>query len=369
MSTILGENLFEPGSDPSKNTKFLVFTAAVIAAVDNYQDLLRVSVASAGNDHRLGANEAPPAIVSIFLGDEITAVIDALLSDKSSGAHGKSEMSSGVNALPSFTKDSTDRNRTSPFSFTGNKFEFRMVGSAFSISGPNFVLNTIVAEELDAIAVRIEKGEKVLQVVKDVIKKHNRIIFNGNNYAEEWVVEAKKRGLLNLKNTVDALPHFIADKNIALFTKHKILTEAEIRSRYEILMESYCKTVRIEALTLSDIVRHDILPATAAFGTALATGALEKKKLIPELACKSETELLKKISVLSDTLYTNVAALDKTIADAKKHEESIVAHAKHYRESVLPAMLSVRTATDELEGLVGSAYWPMPTYGELLFGV
>ncbi|MFA7169138.1 MAG: glutamine synthetase III, partial [Sphaerochaetaceae bacterium] len=290
ISTDTGVNLLEPGESPYDNAQFLLFLVAVIAAVDDYQDLLRVSVASAGNDHRLGANEAPPAIVSMFLGDELTDILEGIASGKPVGAKAKQKMILGVHVLPDFPKDSTDRNRTSPFAFTGNKFEFRMLGSSFSVAGPNIVLNTIVAEELAKFADILEKAKdfKVAleSIVKDTYVAHKRIIFNGNNYSPEWIGEAQKRGLLNLKSTVDAVPAFIAPKNIAVFKKFHIFTEAEMRSRYDILMDNYAKTIHIEALTMIDMVREQILPAVSAYSAKLASDAAAKKALVPSLPCK-----------------------------------------------------------------------------------
>ena len=373
LSTAEGENLLNPTRHPESNLQFLLFLTAVIKAVDEYQDLLRVSVASAGNDHRLGANEAPPAIVSVFLGDELTAVLEAIENGKPFNGHARQRMQSGVDALPSFSKDNTDRNRTSPFAFTGNKFEFRMLGSTFSISGPNIVLNTIVAEELAQFADRLEAAEDfeadAKTLVRDTVKAHKRIIFNGNNYADEWVREAQRRGLLNLKNTVEALPCFILDKNIKLFTKHGIFSEAEIHSRYEILMEGYCKTVNIEALTLSELVKRDIIPAVSAYAGDVSRSALQKQSLCPGLSCEMETALVQKLSGLSDCLFKKCGVLDESLLGAKELEHDLAAQAVYYRDTVFVAMQELRAVADELEPLVGEAYWPLPTYGQLLFSV
>jgi glutamine synthetase len=372
ISTDTGVNLLEPGDNPNDNAQFLLFLVAVIAAVDEYQDLLRVSVASAGNDHRLGANEAPPAIVSMFLGDELTSILDGIATGKPVGAKQKQKMILGVHVLPDFPKDSTDRNRTSPFAFTGNKFEFRMLGSSFSVAGPNIVLNTIVAEELDKFAGRLEKcsdfKEELSSIVKETYTAHKRIIFNGNNYSPEWIGEAEKRGLLNLKSTVEALPAFIAPKNIKVFKKFKIFTEAEMQSRYEILMESYGKTIHIEALTMVDMIREQVLPAVSSFSAKVAANALAKKSLVPSLACKSEMELVAKLSSLEDGLSAEVGKLDDLLVSVKELSDSTDI-ARFYRGQVLPVMAAVRAFSDQLELLVGRVDWPMPTYGDLLFTV
>ncbi|MFA7117949.1 MAG: glutamine synthetase III [Sphaerochaetaceae bacterium] len=372
ISTDKGVNLLEPGANPTDNAQFLLFLVAVIAAVDDYQDLLRVSVASAGNDHRLGANEAPPAIVSMFLGDELTDVLDGIACGKPVGAKVKQNMILGVHVLPDFPKDSTDRNRTSPFAFTGNKFEFRMLGSSFSVAGPNIVLNTIVAEELSKFADVLEKAsnfnEALASLVKETYIAHKRIIFNGNNYSPEWLSEAQKRGLLNLKSTVEALPAFIAQKNISLFKKFKIFTPAEMQSRYEILMEGYSKTIHIEALTMVDLIRKQIFPAVSAYSAQLARDAFAKKDLIPSLSCKAEIELISKISSLEDGLEESVSTLDDLVVKANMESDS-TEMARFYRTMIIPAMADVRSFSDQLELLVGGKYWPIPTYGDLLFTV
>jgi len=373
LSTDTGDNLLDPGDEPENNIRFLLFMAAVIAAVDDYQDLLRVSVASAGNDHRLGANEAPPAIVSIFLGDEITGVLEAVEQGKPYGEHGIQQMQSGVKALPRFKKDNTDRNRTSPFAFTGNKFEFRMLGSAFSISGPNFALNTIVAEELSRFADRLEGAEDmkaaVLELVRDTVKAHKRIIFNGNNYAGEWLREAEKRGLSNLKTTVDALPAFVHKENIQLFTKHRIFTENEIHSRYDILMESYCKTLNIEALTMAEMVKRDILPAVSDYVGQLSRHTAQKQAVCPEASCMVEKTLITKLSGLQECLYNKCMALESALLKVKECGEDLECQGRRYRDHVVVAMQELRAVADEMEPLVGKEFWPMPTYGDLLFSV
>lgn len=370
ISTNTGVNLLEPGESPRENAQFLLFLVAVIKAVDEYQDLLRVSVASAGNDHRLGANEAPPAIVSMFLGDELTGVLEAIENDTVYNGVSKEQMTIGVDVLPKFPKDSTDRNRTSPFAFTGNKFEFRMLGSAFSIAGPNIILNTIVAEELAQFADLLEKSTDFTtdlnKLIKDTISAHKRIIFNGNNYAEEWVKEAESRGLLNLKSTVDALPYFIDDKNVELFTKHKIFTSTEIHSRYEILLENYCKVLGIEALTMVEMSKKQILPAVCEYMDVLSRTALQKKKLSEKLSFEMEETLLGKLAKLADCLYRKTDYLETQLLNSKTFD-SVKEEADFYKEVIFEAMQGLRAVADELEVSVGKKYWPYPTYGDLLF--
>ena len=372
ISTDTGVNLLEPGDSPQENAQFLLFLAAIIKAVDDYQDLLRISVASAGNDHRLGANEAPPAIVSIFLGDQLTEILESIETESLYSQKDKVEIKIGVDVLPRFFRDTTDRNRTSPFAFTGNKFEFRMLGSSFSISGANFVLNTIVAEVLDQFATELEAAEDFTTALNALIRRtiaeHKNIIFNGNNYADEWVKEAERRGLLNLKTTVDALPYFILDKSIDLFTKHGILTRTEIFARYEIIMENYCKTLNIEALTMLDMVRKSIIPAVSSYTDDLTSAALSKRAFLPDTACELERSLVTKLSALSDQLYKKTEQLDMLLLDTKLHEE-VTEQSEFYRDIIIPAMQELRAVADELEMLVGEDYWPYPTYGELLFSV
>ena len=372
ISTDTGVNLLEPGDTPSENAQFLLFLSAVIKAVDDYQDLLRVSVASAGNDHRLGANEAPPAIVSMFLGDELTDIITAIENGTNYIDKGKSEMEIGVRVLPKFFKDTTDRNRTSPFAFTGNKFEFRMLGSTFSIAGPNIVLNTIVAEELRQFADTLEKSnnfdEDLNTLIKNTIRDHKRIIFNGNNYSDDWIEEAEKRGLLNLKTTPDALPYFIHSKNIELFTKHHVFSESELYSRYEILMENYCKTIHIEALTMIDMVKKYIIPSVLSYQGEIAGIANSKKQLIPTLSCELEEKLLQDLSRLGNYLYAKLDTLETSVLNAKNNSD-LLESAKYYRESIFINMQHLRGVVDELETLIGKNHWPLPTYGELLFSV
>jgi len=372
ISTNTGVNLLEPGKTPYENAQFLLFLSAVIKAVDDYQDLLRISVANAGNDHRLGANEAPPAIVSMFLGEELTAILESIENDTSYNQKSQSQMEIGVTVLPHFTKDTTDRNRTSPFAFTGNKFEFRMLGSSSSISDSNIVLNTIVAEILSQFADRLEATDnfkdELASLIKETIQKHKRILFNGNNYSNEWVTEAANRGLLNLKSTVDALPYFIADKNIKLFTKHNIYSEKEIHSRYEVMLEGYAKIIHIEALTLLDIVKRDVIPSVVSYLKDLSKTAYTKKSLNSHLNCELEEKLIETISNLSACLYTNIEKLDNSILEAK-NQGTTLDIAKYYRETVFISMQSLRSVIDELETLVGKKYWAFPTYGELLYSV
>lgn len=372
ISTDTGVNLLEPGDTPSENAQFLLFLTSIIKAVDDYQDLLRVSVASAGNDHRLGANEAPPAIVSIFLGDELTEILKSIENDTSYICKKKSPMEIGVRVLPKFFKDTTDRNRTSPFAFTGNKFEFRMLGSAFSIAGANIVLNTIVAEELSQFADILENSsnfdEDLNTLIKNTIKSHNKIIFNGNNYSNDWVKEAEKRGLLNLKTTPDALPSFVNSKNVELFTKHHVLSETELYSRYEILLENYSKTIHIEALTMIDLAKKEIIPAILGYQGEIAEIANNKKKLSSSIQCCLEENILNKISALGNSLYSKLEDLEKSVLDAKLHTEALDL-AKYYREPVFMNMQQLRAVVDELETLVSKKYWTLPSYGELLFSV
>ena len=372
IGTAEGDNLLNPGAEPHKNTRFLLFLAAIIKAVDEYQDLLRVSVASAGNDHRLGANEAPPAIVSAFLGSELTAILEAIEKGEEYNSDGEKFMQIGGNVIPLFAQDTTDRNRTSPFAFTGNKFEFRMLGSAFSISGPNIVLNTIVAEELEQFADTIEKAADkdaaIKTLIKETITAHKRIIFNGDGYTDAWVEEAKMRGLLNLKSTPEAIPCLLAKKNIELFTKHNIFTEAEIHARTEILLENYAKTIRIEGLCLAEMIAKDLLPSASAAASDLAATIANKKMAGLDVEGTYELETIKKISALSTALCQKVAGLEKALAAAAAVEggEEI---ANYYHENVFAPMLDIRAAADELEPMISEKYLTYPTYGQLLFGV
>ena len=371
MITNTGVNLLDPGRTPAENIQFLIFLMAVIKAVDEYADLMRLSVASAGNDHRLGANEAPPAIVSIFLGDELTAVLDSIENDTFFGKHQRIQMETGATVLPHFFKDNTDRNRTSPFAFTGNKFEFRMLGSSISVAGPNIVLNTAVAEALSQFydelkdAPADKMGEAVHELVKRAILKHKKIIFNGNGYTDEWVEEAEKRGLYNLKSTPEALPCFIAEKNVKLFTKHKIYTESEIYSRYEILLENYCKTLHIEAKTLQDMVRRDFLPALMEYTDEISC-SVSGKKAVADLPCTAEIKLLSKLSGYYEEIF---AAEEKLEADTKTAEgiADMLEAANFYHGTVLADMAAVRSAADAAEEYIPDSILPYPNYESLLF--
>ncbi|MDE6148784.1 MAG: glutamine synthetase III [Ruminococcus sp.] len=370
ISTNTGVNLLDPGKTPAENAQFLTFLAAVIKAVNDYQDLLRVSVASAGNDHRLGANEAPPAIISIFLGDELTEILKAIVEGETYKGSKKVDMEIGVDVLPNFPKDTTDRNRTSPFAFTGNKFEFRMPGSKLSVAGPNTVLNTIVAEVLDEFAAELEKADNFQDALDDLIKRtiaeNQNIIFNGNGYSAEWPIEAEKRGLLNLKSTPEAIPHFADKKNIDLFVRHGVYTEAEIHSRVEILLDEYCKTINIEALTMIDMAKKDILPAASSYIKELAKTAELAKACGAET--DFETDLVKRLSSLSSQTYKKLSELEDVTV--KAHEiDDIQELATYYHDVVFTAMGELRAAADEIETLVGEKYWPYPTYGKLLFYV
>ena len=373
MATDTGVNLLTPGDTPYENAQFLLFLCAVIKAVDDYQDLLRLSVATAGNDHRLGANEAPPAVVSMFLGDELTAVLDAIEKDAPYSGSEKTVMKLGVHVLPRFTRDNTDRNRTSPFAFTGNKFEFRMLGSSNSIACANIMLNAAVAESLKVYADRLEKADDFETALHDMIKKtikdHKRIIFNGNGYDESWITEAtEKRGLLNLRTTPDALPCILEKKNVDMLTSHRVFTEAEIHSRYEITLENYCKTVNIEALTMLDMVHKEILPAVESYTRTLADTLTAKKAAVSGLACKHETATIERLSQLTDEIAAAAERLNgavmklKTVTDVTKASEMI-------RDTVLQKMAELRVVCDEAETLTAESFWPYPTYDALLFGV
>ena len=373
MSTSTGVNLLDPGKTPAENTQFLIFLVAVIKAVDEYADLMRLSVASAGNDHRLGANEAPPAIVSIFLGDELTEVLDSIENDTFFGKHQKIQMETGASVLPHFFKDNTDRNRTSPFAFTGNKFEFRMLGSAHSVANPNIVLNTAVAEALSQFYEELkdvpadEMENAVHKLVKETIIKHKRIIFNGNGYTDEWVIEAEKRGLYNLKSTPDVLPVFIHKKNVDLFTKHHIFTETEIHSRYEIFTENYSKTLHIEAKTLYSMLIKDFLPAVMKYTDEL-TASIEKKKSVASLACTAQTSILEKLSESYEALYVKAQKLAEDTEKAESMPDDIEL-AKFYQSVILPEMDDIRVIADEAEEFLPDDVLPYPTYQQLLFSV
>ena len=373
IATDAGVNLLSPGKTPYENAQFLLFLCAVIKAVDDYQDLLRISVATAGNDHRLGANEAPPAIVSIFLGDELNAIMEAIENDTPYNAAGKQKMKLGVNILPSFTKDSTDRNRTSPFAFTGNKFEFRMLGSSNSIACANIMLNAAVAESLRIYADRLEHVEDfesaLHEMIRTTIRDHKRIIFNGNGYDETWVQEAtEKRGLLNYRTTADCVPHLLDKKNVEMLTYHKIYTEAELRSRCEITLDNYCKTVLIEANTMVTMARCEIAPAVEAYIKDLAETAVLKKSVMDEIGCTYESKLLKKLSVLTERISFATDKLEDAIVAAEE-SESIVEESAAIRDVLINKMGELRVACDEAEVLTAKKYWPFPNYGDLLFGV
>ncbi len=370
LSTDRGQNLFDPGSTPSENAQFLVFLAAVIAAVDDYQDLLRISVATAGNDHRLGAAEAPPAVVSIFLGDELTAVLKAIENGDIYHEETKSVMKLGVHVLPKFPKDTSDRNRTSPFAFTGNKFEFRMPGSALSIASPNIMLNTAVAEELSSFADTLEGAEDfesaLNSLIRRVITEHKRIIYSGNGYTEEWINEAKKRGLSNYPTVADALPHMCDEKNLKLFEKHKVFTEKVARSRCEIMTENYVTVISIEASTMIEMIRQEILPAVIEYTELVTKVRLSKKQ--QDISSRLEDGLIEKLTPLSEALWDAVFKLEESL-DVLKQAETAADGAAVCRDLVIPAMNTARKYADELEAVVGKKYWPYPTYGEILFGV
>ena len=373
MATNTGVNLLTPGDTPHDNAQFLVFLCAVIQAVDDYQGLLRLAVATAGNDHRLGANEAPPAVVSMFLGDELTAVLEALEEDKPYEGAEKTVLKLGVKVLPKFPRDTTDRNRTSPFAFTGNKFEFRMLGSSNSIACTNIMLNTAVAESLRQYADVLEGAEDFNSALHDLIRRviheHKRIIFNGNGYDESWIKEATEvRGLLNLRTTPDVLPVILEKKNTDLLVSHKVMSESEIRSRYEITLENYCKTVTIEAMTMIDMTRKLILPAVEAYSASVAESLGAKLSVVPELSGKYEKEKLKTLSSLEDSIDASVSALESSLIRLRAIGD-ITDSAFVIRDVILQKMAELRVACDEAETLTAKKYWPFPTYGDLLFGV
>ena len=364
-------NLLEPGDNPKDNAQFLLFLAAVIKGVDEYQDLLRVSVASAGNDHRLGGYEAPPAIVSIFLGDELTGILEALAVGHSAPGRTKEKMQLGVHVLPAIPKDTTDRNRTSPFAFTGNKFEFRMLGSSFSVAEPNTVLNTVVAKELKEFYEKLKDAEDFNKAVSDLVRDtyiaHRRIVFNGNNYSSEWVEEARRRGLLNLATSPDAFDTLCSPKNIALFGEFGIYSSVELHSRYEILNDEYSKTVHIEALTLIDMINREILPAVMDYSSEIATGICRKKGALPEMRIDAEEARLAEIEVLISSLYNSVNELERIVSLSSLEHGSALAH--YSSDKILPQMLEVRKYSDSLELICSKKHWPIPTYGEMLFYV
>ena len=373
LSTDGGKNLLDPGKSPNENMQFLLFLAAMVQGVEEYQDLLRISVASAGNDHRLGAHEAPPAIISIFLGDELTGILEAIENDRAYDSMECQKLETGVHVLPDLNKDTTDRNRTSPFAFTGNKFEFRSLGSAISIACPNIMLNTIMAEELRRFADQLEQTADlktdVLQLVKKVMQKHKRIIFNGDGYSEEWVQEAKRRGLLNLRTTVDALPRYLDQKNVELFANHKIYTEAEMEARYETILEEYAKTLNIEALTMIEMVRQDILPSVSAYIAKLSNAILSKRSVSQDIPCATELSLVKKLSFLADSAYEKLEALEAVLADPKTVSVNVLTVSTYYRDAVIPAMDALRADVDQMEWHTASSYWPYPGYEDLMFQI
>ncbi|WP_455611444.1 glutamine synthetase III family protein [Cloacibacillus porcorum] len=372
LATDNGLNLLDPGRTPSENAQFLLFLCAVIKGVDEYQDMLRAVVATAGNDHRLGANEAPPAVISMFIGEELMDILESIEKGTVYKDRVASHMEIGVDTLPLFRRDTTDRNRTSPFAFTGNKFEFRMLGSSQSIAGPNIVLNTIVAEELEQFADALEGAgdfkETLNGLIRKTISEHKRIIFNGNGYEDAWLEEAARRGLSNYRTTPDAMPHYVDAKNIALFTKHKVFTEVEMRSCCEVHLENYCKVIRIEALTMAEMVRKDIIPAAYTYLKRLSETAVAVKTACPELDCAMEINMLKYLRTLTDSLYVNINRLEGILTEAEECGSAEDA-ALYYRDKVLPMMGELRSAADEIERFVGEKYWPYPTYGELLYSV
>ncbi len=373
IATDSGQNLLSPGETPYENAQFLLFLCAVIKAVDDYQDLLRISVATAGNDHRLGANEAPPAVISMFLGDELNGVLEAIEKDLPYNGAVKTQMKLGVNALPRFNRDTTDRNRTSPFAFTGNKFEFRMVGSADSIACANIMLNTAVAESLKVYADRLEGAEDFETALHEMIRKtisdHKRIIFNGNGYDEAWIREAEEqRGLSNYRTTADCMPHLLDEKNVALLTAHRVYSEAELKARCEIMLENYCKTITIEANTMTGMARKLILPAVSGFAAETAGKAAAKRALSAELDCSYETELVRRLSALTDEIAAGTKELE-TAVQALPEAGSVRAEAEMIRDTVLEKMSALRKPCDEAETLTEKSFWPFPTYGDLLFGV
>ena len=373
ISTNMGVNLLEPGDTPHENAQFLIFLCAVIKAVDEYQDLLRISVASAGNDHRLGAHEAPPAVVSIFLGEELTEILESIEKGKSYDAKEKSVLKVGVHVLPRFPKDTTDRNRTSPFAFTGNKFEFRMLGSQASVSEPNVVINTAVAEVLRQYADELESAKDfnstLNTIIKRTIKEHKRIIFNGNGYDDAWLDEAKKRGLSNYITTPECLPHFVDEKNVKLFETHKVYTETEMHSRLEILLDNYSKVINIEARTMVDMVKRDILPAISCFSGKLAENLNLKKAAVKSVDCSYEDAVISELSGIATDMYKQTIALEEAVANVKEISENAQQLANGYRDFVIPAMNSLRCSVDKAELMTERKCWPYPTYSDLLFGV
>lgn len=373
ISTNTGENLLDPGKEPEKNIQFQLFLAAIVKAVHEYQDLLRITVASAGNDHRLGANEAPPAIISMYLGDDLGALVDSIINDTEYVSKGKVKMMTGVDVLPDFMKDNSDRNRTSPFAFTGNKFEFRALGSSLNIACPNYILNTMVAEELSQFYDELKDADDMEAAVKALIKKtfteHQNIIFNGNNYAPEWVEEAERRGLCNYKSLPEAVAHFIDQKNVDLFVKNKICSEEEVKARYEIELENYAKQINIEALTMIDMAKKNILPAVSAYVRELTDTALAKKALSDAIPTSVEEELVASLSNKLVCFSKKTAELEEAVIKASEYSNDNLAYATYYRETVFALMQELRAVGDSMETETSSEYWPYPSYGEMLFGV
>ncbi|MCR4435459.1 MAG: glutamine synthetase III [Clostridiales bacterium] len=374
MSTNDGQNLLDPGRTPHENAQFLVFLCAVIKAVDDYADLLRLSIANPGNDHRLGANEAPPAIVSVFLGEQLTDILEQIeKSGEATCSKQGGELKIGVTTLPALPKDTTDRNRTSPFAFTGNKFEFRMVGSSASIADPNFILNTIVADVLSQIADRLEKAKdfegEVQQILVEIVKNHKKVIFNGNNYSEEWVLEAEKRGLPNIRSTVDAIPALIAEKNVKIMEKHGVLSKVELESRYEIQLENYIKTINIEALAMLEIAKRQILPASIKYATVLANSINAVKATGVDADTTTQAGLLKDLSAVIASFKKNIQILEEVCEKASNAHGDTYEQACLYRDKVFAQMAVLREDGDKLETMVDRELWPMPTYGDMLFGV
>ena len=373
ISTNTGENLLDPGKTPENNLQFQLFLAAVVKAVHEYQDLLRITVASAGNDHRLGANEAPPAIISMYLGDDLGELVDSIINDREYVSKGKQKMRTGVDVLPDFMKDTSDRNRTSPFAFTGNKFEFRALGSSLNIACPNYMLNTMVAEELSEFYDELKDADDMDAAIKALVKKvfteHQNIIFNGNNYAPEWVEEAERRGLLNLKSLPDAMEHFLDKKNVDLFVKNKICSADEIRARYEIELESYSKQINIEALTMIDMAKKNILPAVTSYVRDLTDTALAKKALSDAIPTSVEEDLITSLSNKLVCFSKKTAELEEAVIKASDYSDDNLKYAKYYRETVFALMQELRAVGDAMETETASEYWPYPSYGDLLFSV
>ena len=373
LSTDTGENLLKPGKKPEENTRFLLFLSAVIRAVDDYQDLLRLSVATAGNDHRLGGDEAPPAIISMFIGDDLEAVVEAIINGEDYESQGKVIMNTGAEALPEIRKDTTDRNRTSPFAFTGNKFEFRSLGSALNISCPNIMLNTMVADVLSSFSDELEKAENlesaVRRLIRKTLKKHRRIIFNGDGYTDEWIAEAESRGLLNLKSTPEALKKYTAKKNLDLFKRNHIFSEKEVKARQEILLENYIKIIDLEALTMLDMAKKDIFPAVSAFTGELAETIARKRAVFEDIRVDAEVKLLQKLSDLLAKFSETIDELDSKVGGSIAYRKNIQSHAEYCCDETLVTMEELRAISDEMEMCTASEYWPYPSYGELLFSV